>query len=317
MRARINRRFWFSSTGLLLLAGCENSNQNRAEVSLSARQSDRLPFPCVCTTGLIAELVQRIGGDAVDVFALMGPGVDPHLYKASPRDVSALYRAELVVASGFHLEGKLSDLLHRLSQIRPVNFAAEILSAADILHSEENAPDPHVWFDAQLWATTTEGLGRSLAAFDPPRRERYLAAADDFANQLRELDGEIRQQLATIAAPQRVLVTAHDAFGYFGRAYGLEVRGIQGISTESEAGLYEVNRLIQFLVERQIRAVFVESSVADRNLHALLEGCRALGHEVRIGGTLYSDALGPSGTPADNYLGMLRHNVRTIVEALR
>lgn len=313
----LNRRSWLHASGALLLLGCDKTAPAPSGFSLQVAQVEQLPFQCVCTTGLVAELVQRVGGDAVEVFALMGPGIDPHLYKASPRDVSALYRAKLVIASGFHLEGKLSDLLHRLAQIRPVYFAAEIIPAADILHSEDNAPDPHVWFDAQRWAETTEGLGCALATFDPPRGERYQAAAAAFAGQLRELDGEVRQQLATIAAPQRVLVTAHDAFGYFGRAYGLEVRGIQGISTESEAGLFEVNRLIDFLVQRKIRAVFVESSVADRNLHALLEGCRAQGHEVRIGGTLYSDALGPAGSPADNYLGMLRHNVRTIVEALR
>jgi manganese/zinc/iron transport system substrate-binding protein len=269
------------------------------------------------TTGMVADLARKVGGKHVAVSALMGAGVDPHLYTASPADVSQLSRADIVFYSGLHLEGKLAELLERMSRRKPAVAVAERIADERLLVDEHGARDPHVWFDVALWSEAAGAVADALAKFDPPHAAEYQANAAAYRSRLAELDAYAREQLASVPEERRVLVTAHDAFQYFGRAYDVEVRGIQGISTDSEAGVGQVTALVDYLVERKIKAVFVETSVADQNIRSLLEGAAVRGHKVVIGGTLYSDAMGEEGTPEGTYEGMVRHNVDTIVGALK
>lgn len=275
------------------------------------------PIQVVCTTGMVADLVRQVGGSEVQVVQLMGAGVDPHLYKASPGDVAKLSSAEVVFYSGWHLEGKMAEFLARLSSSRPSIAVAEGVDEARLLSDEQGLHDPHLWFDVQLWSLAAEQVAQTLVKFDPDHASDYQSRLTDFQTRLAALDIYAREQIATIPAERRVLVTAHDAFRYFGRAYDLEVRGIQGLSTDSEAGVRQINELVDFLVAKKIKAVFVETSVSDQNVQSLLEGCGAQSHTVIIGGELYSDALGDPGTEAGTYEGMIRHNVDIIVKALK
>lgn len=274
------------------------------------------PIRVVATTTVVADLVRQVGGDHVSVDCLMGAGIDPHSYKATPRDADRLARAELVVASGLHLEGKLADLLERLSRRVPVVAVGDTLPPERLLDAGAGLHDPHVWFDAELWSLGVPAVVERLAALDPPAADAYRDAGKSYADRLRALDGEIRERLAGIPQERRVMVTAHDAFRYFGRAYGIEVVGIQGTSTEAEAGLGDINRLVDLVVTRKLPAVFVETSVSDRNVTALREGARARGHIVELGGRLYSDSLDKPGSGGESLEGALRANVATIVAGL-
>jgi manganese/zinc/iron transport system substrate-binding protein len=266
---------------------------------------------------MVADIAANVGGEHVAVTSLMGEGVDPHLYKASPADVSQLTRADVILYSGLHLEGKLAELLERMGRRKPTVGVAEKIAPEKLLTDEHGARDPHVWFDVALWSVAATAAGEALAEFDPTHDAIYRLNAADYVKRLIQLDAYAREQLATVPKDRRVLVTAHDAFRYFGRAYDIEVRGIQGISTDSEAGVRQVKELVDFLVERKVKAVFVETSVSDQNIRSLLEGCQARGHQVVIGGSLFSDAMGMAGTPEGTYEGMVRHNVDTVVGALR
>ncbi len=270
----------------------------------------------LATTTIVADLVRAVAGDAADVACLMGPGIDPHSYKPTPADADRLARADLVVASGLHLEGRLAALLERLGGRRPVLLVGDGLPRDRLLPVTDGLFDPHVWFDAGLWSLCPALVAEALAGVDPDNAAGYRERAAAHAATLVALDERIRGRIAAIPPGRRVLVTAHDAFRYFGRAYGVEVVGVQGTSTESEAGLHDVNRLVELLVTRGIPAVFVETSVADRNVAALVEGARARGHEVAIGGRLYSDSLGGPGTGADTLAGALAANAEAIVAAL-
>jgi len=270
----------------------------------------------VATTGMVADLVERIGGEHVKVQQLMSAGIDPHQYKAAPADRIACDRADVIFYSGLHLEGKLADMFEKLAAKKPVYAVADKLPEASLL-SSDGAHDPHVWFDVSLWRQTIPVVRDALIEHDPAHAEEYRRNAAGYEAELDKLHEECKAALAGVPESQRVMITAHDAFEYFGRAYGVEVHGIQGISTESEASVKEVNRLVDLLVSRKIKAVFVETSVSERNINSLLEGCRAQGHEVRIGGELFSDAMGDKGTPEGTYPGMIRHNVKTVVEALK
>jgi manganese/zinc/iron transport system substrate-binding protein len=270
----------------------------------------------VATTTVVADLVRQIAGDRVDVDCLMAAGIDPHSYKATPRDADRLARANLVVASGLHLEGKLADLLERLSRRVPLIAVADAIPPDRLLDAGAGLHDPHVWFDAELWSLGVPAVAERLAKLDPPHAEAYREAGRAYAERLVALDGELRESLAEIPLERRVMVTAHDAFRYFGRAYGIEVVGIQGTSTESEAGLGDINRLVDLVVTRKLPAVFVETSVSDRNVTALREGAGARGHTVGLGGRLYSDSLDAPGSGAGTLEEALRANVATIVSAL-
>lgn len=279
------------------------------------------PVRVVATIGMIADVVRNVAGQHAEVEGLIGEGVDPHLYKPTRTDVVRLSRADVVFYNGLLLEGKMTDVLHRVAESgRPVRAVTEaILEDSDYLLAKDDGSahtDPHVWMDVQGWSKGVDVIAATLAAYDPAHAADYQANAAAYKARLEALDRYAKTAMATIPPHQRVLVTAHDAFQYMGRAYGLEVRGIQGISTESEAGLRDLEALVDFIVERRIPAVFVESSVADKNVRALVEGARARGHEVVIGGELFSDAMGAAGTYEGTYIGMIDHNVTTIVNAL-
>jgi manganese/zinc/iron transport system substrate-binding protein len=270
----------------------------------------------VATTTVVADLVRQVGGERIIVECLMPPGIDPHSYKATPRDADRLLRADLVVASGLHLEGRLSGLLERLADRVPFLAVADRLPAERLLEADGGLPDPHVWFDAALWSEAAAPVAAALADVDPEAAAAYRTAADAYAARLRELDANLRQRIASIPAERRVLVTAHDAFRYFGRAYGIEVVGVQGTNTTSEAGLGDINRLVELVVSRKIPAVFVETSVADRNVQALVEGAAARGHRLALGGRLYSDSLGGPGSDGESLAQALEANAAGIVAAL-
>ena len=297
---------------MVLLAGCGGEGDTTAD-----KHDTRLNV--VATTGQVGDIAVNVGGDRVKVTSLMGPGIDPHLYKASAGDVERLRRADLILYNGLHLEAKMGDVLAGLGSRQPTLAVAEAIPEADLIAPPEfqGAHDPHVWFDAHLWSHAVEATRAKLSELDPEHADGYQARAAAYLQQLDELHTYATAQFATIPAEQRVLVTAHDAFNYFGRAYGLEVRGLQGISTATEAGTGDVQDLAAFIAARRIPALFVESSVSPRAIEAVREAVRARGWEVEIGGEIFSDALGDAGTPAGTYLGMVRHNVDTITAALR
>jgi manganese/zinc/iron transport system substrate-binding protein len=272
----------------------------------------------VCTTGMIADAVSRVAGDLAGVESLMGPGVDPHLYKASQGDLAKLGGADMIFYNGLHLEGKMGEILEKVGKRMPVIAVSEGVDQSRLLELEgfSGTYDPHIWFDVQLWSQVVVFIGEKLAAQDPAHADTYRQRAAAYRDELARIDEWVRSELGKVPAEQRVLITAHDAFAYFGRAYGVEVRGLQGISTMSEYGLRDVSDLVEFISSRRIPAIFVESSVPAKSLEAVAEGCRQRGHEVAIGGTLYSDAMGAAGTPEGTYTGMVKANVQTIVQAL-
>jgi manganese/zinc/iron transport system substrate-binding protein len=276
------------------------------------------PYKVVATVGMVANIVQAIAGDRAEVTALMGAGIDPHLYTPTRDDVAKLMAADVVFYSGLKLEGRMGDTLAKMAEKKPVFAVADTLPKEYILFhgAFTEHGDPHVWMDAQGWMAATKQATVSLCEYDPDNAMAYKTRSAAYLIELGRLDEYARNSFSTIPAESRVLVTAHDAFGYMARAYGLEVYGIQGISTESEAGLQDISRLVGLLKDRDIRSVFVESSVSEKNVRALIEGAKARGHEVQIGGELYSDAMGPSGTYEGTYIGMIDHNVTIITRGL-
>ena len=275
------------------------------------------PIRVTATTTVVADLVEQVGGDLVVVESLMADGVDPHSYRATPRDIDRLVRADLIVANGLHLEGKLAELLERIGRKRPFVAVGEAVPQDELLPIGNGLFDPHIWFDAKLWSYCPFAVADALIQLDSEAASHYQHRAEKYSQDLLELDENVRKKFNEIPRQRRVLITAHDAFRYFGRAYGLEVIGVQGTSTESEAGLADMNQLVDLVVRRRIPAVFVETSVSDRNVTALIEGASARGHIVRLGGRLYSDALGPAGGGGDTLERALLSNVDTIFGALR
>ena len=272
----------------------------------------------LATVGMVADLVNQIGGDHTSVRQLMGSGVDPHLYKATRDDMQQIMSVDIVFSSGLMLEGRLQDTLEKVSAKRPV-FAITSRLPAEMLLSPGGGtghPDPHVWMDVAAWASCVDVIVDALSAQDASHADAFVANAASLREQLQALHEYGLASIASIPQSNRVLVTSHDAFGYFGRAYGLEVVGVQGLSTESEAGLQRINELVDLLVERKISAVFVESSVPRKNILALIDGAKSRGHEVKVGGELYSDAMGADGTYEGTYVGMLDHNITLVTRAL-
>lgn len=278
-------------------------------------------YKIVGTVGMITDVVRNIAGEHATVEGIIGEGVDPHLYQPTRDDVVTLKAADLIFYNGLLLEGRMTDVLLQMATVgKPVHAVTErILGDEQYLMEKDDGSsytDPHVWMDVEGWRTGVEVIAEGLAAYDPAHANDYRARARAYSAELEALHLYALAAMGTIPEGQRVLVTAHDAFRYMGRAYGLEVKGIQGMSTESESGLRDVEELIDFIVEREVPAVFVESSVAHKNVRALVEGAKARGHEVRIGGELFSDAMGKAGTYEGTYIGMIDHNVTTIVNAL-
>lgn len=270
----------------------------------------------VTTTGMLADAVQHVAGEYATVEALMGPGVDPHLYKATGSDLSKLNKADLVFYSGLHLEGKMTDVMGKLAQKKPTIGVGDKLDHTRLIDAG-GVHDPHIWFDVALWAEILPFIADELIAYDNAHADTYANNSIGYQKDLLALDDWVQEQINTLPENQRILVTAHDAFHYFGKAYGMEVRGLQGISTVSEYGLKDVTDVVDMLVSRKINAVFVESSVSDKALKAVVQGAADKGHTVKIGGTLFSDAMGAADKPEGTYVGMVKYNVTTIVEALK
>jgi manganese/zinc/iron transport system substrate-binding protein len=298
---------WVGLAVAVGLAGCavENADDGRLRV--------------VTTIGMIADAAANIGGDRVAVRALMGPGIDPHMYKASAGDVRRLANADLILYNGLHLEAAMADVLGEMRARQRTVAVAEAIPSGRLLAPPEfeGMYDPHVWFDVSLWAVAVEAIAAALVELDPGNEAGYRRNAAAYLAQLDSLHTWVQERSAELPAERRVLVTAHDAFNYFGRAYGFEVRGLQGINTASEAGTADVQRLAAFITERRIPAMFVETSVPLRAIEAVQAAVRSRGFETRIGEPLFSDAMGDPGTAEGTYIGMIRHNVNTIVDALR
>lgn len=300
---------WLGLVAAVLLAGCGG------EPDLPIEQRT---VRVVTTTGMITDLAENIGGERVRVIGLMGPGVDPHLYKASEGDVLRLVSADVVFYNGLHLEGRMTKVFERMrGRVHTAAVTSGIPPERLLAWEEgEGGNDPHVWFDVTLWMNAAETVRDTLAEVDPEHASVYRDNAERYLTQLADLDRYVRRRAAEVPPEQRVLITAHDAFHYFGQAYGFEVQGLQGISTAAEAGIEDVQNLAKEIANRRIRAVFVESSVPRRRVEALQEAVRARGFRVEVGGELFSDALGNRGTEEGTYDGMVRHNIDTIVNAL-
>jgi len=291
----------------IVIIGCKNSSE----------KSDKLNV--VTTTSMLTDLVKNIGGDLVEINGLMGAGVDPHLYKASEGDVTKLYQADVIFYNGLHLEGKLVEVFEKMGSKKMTVSLGRSLNKNELIGSEYFASnyDPHVWFNIQFFKQFGDKVAETLAANDPVNAEKFRENNSLYQKKLDVLETEIKITIETLPKEKRILVTAHDAFNYFGKEYGFTVVGLQGISTATEAGVQDVRRLSQFIIENKVKAIFIESSVPRRTIEALQEAVLSKNHEVVIGGSLYSDALGNSGTVEGTYVGMFKANVKTIVEALK
>lgn len=306
-----------SVLAILLTVACSKVEEDPAS---RQRAGDEGPIEVVTTIGMITDVVQEIGGDEVHVTGLMRPGVDPHLYKASQGDMSRLDKAEIVFYNGLHLEGKMTEIFEKLEQRKPAVAVTKNLdpsglrSGADIQGTEF---DPHVWFNVRYWISASETVRDTLIEYDPDHADTYRQNAEAYISELSALDEEVKTKISSIPEEGRVLVTAHDAFGYYGDAYGIKVMGLQGISTAAEYGSKDVAKLRDYLIENKIKAVFVESSIPTKSMEAVIAGAAEKGHQVVIGGELFSDSMGEPGSDADTYIKMVRHNTDTIVEALK
>jgi manganese/zinc/iron transport system substrate-binding protein len=280
-------------------------------------QEDKGPdrFLVVATTSMIGDAMKAMLDTSVSVVSLMGPGTDPHLFKPTKQSLDYLAEADLIVANGLHLEGRMQDILEKMSMNKPVIFLGAVLSDDELILPDGTVdyPDPHIWFDVRLWKNVLEESSselNELGVLDSVKNEDYLST-------LEELHGWALSEIDQIPLQNKVLLTAHDAFSYFGRAYGIRVIGLQGISTTAEYGLKDVEMMVDLIATQQIGAVFVESSISSRSMEAVISGVRQKDGEVKLGGTLYSDAPGPEGSGAETYIGMVRHNVETITRALK
>jgi len=275
----------------------------------------------VATTGMIADMVENIVGDLAEVESLMGPGVDPHLYKASHGDLVKLRAADLIFYNGHHLEGKMGEVLEKIDALpnKEVIAVAETIAEEKLVVSEIEGPiyDPHIWFDVALWTEIISPILSQLKLSLPEHIEQLDKNATAYKAKLIELDTWVESEIASIPKEQRMLITAHDAFTYFGEAYDIEVTALQGISTVSEAGLKDVTSLVNLIADSGVKAVFVETSVSEKAIQSVVEGVKAKGGNVEIGGSLYSDAMGEANSPQGNYIGMVRSNVDTIVNSLK
>lgn len=298
-------------------AGCGPAGQSRGD--LSSRTIE-----VVATTGMIADAVREVGGDRVKVEALMGPGVDPHGYETKPRDQQLIENADVIFYNGLHLEGKMNELFEQMAKRRPTIAVSDGVPKDQLLEIEEFAGgyDPHIWHDVAIWKHAVGHVRDSLVKLDPKHAEQYKKNADRYLGELTKLHEEVKEKAAALPEAQRVMVTAHDAFNYFGRAYGFKVHGLQGVSTEAEASVADVQRLVKFIADNKVPAIFVESTVNPENMKSVRDAVAARGIMIAIVGEspekqLLSDALGNKGTPAADYAGMIHHNIDTVVKGLQ
>ncbi|MCA1032491.1 zinc ABC transporter substrate-binding protein [Bacillus timonensis] len=303
------KKFLVILVGLMLAVsvGCSSNSASKDE--------DRLVV--TTTIGQIADIVKNVGGEHVEVQSLMGPGVDPHLYQASQGDIKKLSSADVIFYNGLHLEGKMGEIFEKLD--KKIVAVGESVPKELLLGDPEDskAHDPHIWFDIDLWTYAVEAVRDTLIEVDGKNADAYKANTEAYLKELQELKAYAENRIKEIPEESRVLVTAHDAFSYFGNAYGFEVLGLQGLSTDSEYGLKDVQTLVDVLVDKKIKAVFVESSISDKSINAVVEGAKKKQHEVSIGGELFSDAMGKEGTEEGTYVGMYKHNIDTIVDSLK
>lgn len=302
-----------------ILAGCNGAGDRPVGTTSSSADNNRNhPIRAIATVGMVADIVRHVGGEHVNVTQIMGSGVDPHLYKATRDDVQRIMDADIVFYCGLMLEGKMSDTLVKIARDQPVFAVTELIDESSLLEPDDFQGhfDPHVWMDVAAWTRCVDAVAQALSEFDPAYAADYAQNAQKYQAALKDLHEYGVRSLASIPQASRVLITSHDAFNYFGRAYGLDVQGVQGISTESEAGLQRINDLVDLIVARNVPAVFVESSVSRKNIDALVEGARAKGHAITVGGELFSDAMGEPGTYEGTYIGMLDHNITLVTRAL-
>lgn len=280
-----------------------------------SENGDRLTV--TVTTTMLYDLAEQIGGECVSVRGLMGSGVDPHRYRASAGDIIKLQSADVVIYSGLHLEGRMGDVFASLEGSGKNVICASDGIPEELLIINDGVPDPHIWFDVSLWSMAAEETASGLCRADPDNAQTYKANLEGYKKELAELDAYVRERTGEIGKEQRVLITAHDAFAYFGRAYGYEVRGLQGISSVAEAAASEVGRLADYIAEKRIGAVFVESSMPVKNIEALCEAVRSFGFETGLGGSLYSDSVGDVKSGTETYAAAFRHNIDLIAEGLK
>lgn len=290
----------------IVLLGCKNEKQTNGKLNV------------VTTTSMITDLVKNIGGEHINLQGLMGSGVDPHLYKASEGDVTKLSSADIIFYNGLHLEGKLVEVFEKMKNKKTVAIG-EALDKSTLIGSDYFASnyDPHVWFNIDYWIQATQFVTEKLSEAIPEQKTVFEANASTYKKQLESLKAKLTATIETLPKEQRILVTAHDAFNYFGKAFNFEVVGLQGLSTATEAGVQDVQKLSAFIIEKKVKAIFIESSVPKRTIEALQAAVNSKGHNVIIGGSLYSDALGNAGTVEGTYIGMFEYNVNTIVNALK
>ncbi|WP_079709051.1 metal ABC transporter solute-binding protein, Zn/Mn family [Paraliobacillus ryukyuensis] len=299
---------------LVSLVAC-GSNSTNGEGTSESSESIKV----ATTIAQIQDIVKNVGGENVEVSSLMGPGTDPHTYNAVQGDIEKLNNADVIFYNGLHLEGQMGEIFEKMKEQKPTIAVGENIPENQLLSDPEDPSihDPHVWFSVENWKYAVEAVRDELIDLDKANEESYTANANAYLNALTELEGYIKEKAAEIPEESRVLVTAHDAFNYFGEEYGFDVVGLQGISTESDFSVSDVQKIVDTLVDRDIKGVFVESSVNERSINAVVEGAKEAGHEVSIGGELYSDAMGEAGTEEGTYVGMFKHNIDTIVDALK
>ncbi len=307
---KIKRNIGLILSMAFLLVACSGSEKDSGK---------SLNIVTVSTTGMIADALSNIVGEKAAVTSLMGAGVDPHLYKVTQGDLEKLQKADIIFYNGLHLEGKMAEVLEKLAQKKKVIPVSNGISADKLrlLTKEGTIIDPHIWFNVALWKEAVLYASAELQKLDTLNKSLYQSNTIRYAAELDSLDNWVKTEINTIPQQSRLLITAHDAFGYFGDAYKIEVKGLQGISTVSDYGLNDVTSLVNLIVSRKIKAVFIETSVSDKSIRAVVEGCRSKGHDVKIGGALYSDAMGKAGTPDGTYIGMVKANVNTIVKSLK
>lgn len=298
----------------VLVGTCTETGEDDSGETVSGE-----PYRIVATVGMVGDIVERVAGREAEVSVIMGPGVDPHLYTPTRDDVARMMRADVIFYVGLLLEGRMTDALIAVGRSKPVYAVTQLIDDAYLIEAQGHY-DPHVWMDVSAWSQAVEAVAEALAEFDPSGAAYYRRNADAYQKELKVLHAYGLERIDTIPTPgpggEPILITSHDAFNYFGKAYGLDVQGVQGLSTVSEAGLQRINELIDRIVANDVPAVFIESTVSPQNIQALIEGARARGHEIRIGGELYSDAMGPKGSYEGTYIGMLDHNITIVTRAL-
>ncbi len=288
--------------------------------SCTKNESDNDKLNIVTTTTMICDLAKNIGGDAVEVTGLMSYGIDPHLYKASAQDVTKLQTADVVIYNGLHLEGQMGEIFESLDKLnKDVICLEDALTKSDIISSADSntSYDPHIWFNTNLWIKCATYVSKQLSIIDEEFKDYYNDNLNSYIEELNKLENYIKNQILKVKEEQRVLITAHDAFSYFGKAYGFKVLGLQGISTEAEAGTADVSLLATFIADNKIKAIFVESSIPKKNIEALQAAVKHKGFDVVIGGELYSDSLGDEASKHDTYISTFKSNIDTIVSALK